>query len=151
MLDTLAATSLWFERARPNPTTRDFHSQLGCHFEEVAELVSAISTYDAKAQELLEDARITLTTLADHLKRGENFVFIQEAHQPEFLDALCDGIVTAVGVAYTHEMDIQGAMLEVNRSNFSKFDKEGRPIRCPQTHKVLKGPNYSKADLTPFV
>lgn len=39
---------------------------------------------------------------------------------------------------------------EVQRSNLSKLDKDGKPIRR-EDGKVLKGPDYSPADMTPLV
>ena len=39
---------------------------------------------------------------------------------------------------------------EVQRSNLSKLGEDGKPIRR-EDGKVLKGPNYSPADMTPFV
>jgi predicted HAD superfamily Cof-like phosphohydrolase len=47
-------------------------------------------------------------------------------------------------------MDIEGAYAEVHRSNMSKLGEDGRPVRR-EDGKVLKGPNYSPADMTKFV
>ena len=66
----------------------------------------------------------------------------------ELLDALCDQIVTAVGVAHMFGMNIEGAMDEVNRSNFSKF-VDGKPV-FNEHGKIIKGPNYTPPDLTGF-
>ncbi|MNL46424.1 hypothetical protein D3C87_1691330 [compost metagenome] len=66
------------------------------------------------------------------------------------LDSICDQIVTGTGVAHTLDYDIVGAMTEVNRSNFSKFDDAGLPIYNEQG-KVMKGPNYSPAELSAYL
>ena len=52
--------------------------------------------------------------------------YLTESQRIAVLDAICDQIVTAVGVAYMMGMDIEGALAEVNRSNWSKF-KGGLP------------------------
>ena len=38
------------------------------------------------------------------------------------MDSLADQVVTSIGVATYAKMDIDGAIKEVNRSNYSKFD-----------------------------
>ena len=67
----------------------------------------------------------------------------------ELLDALCDQIVTAVGVAHMFGLDIEGALAEVNRSNWSKF-VDGKPT-FDANGKIAKPATYSKPDLTPFL
>ena len=67
----------------------------------------------------------------------------------ELLDALCDQIVTAVGVAYMLGMDIQGALNEVNRSNWSKF-VDGKAVFNEQG-KIAKSENYTPPQLVEFV
>ncbi len=47
------------------------------------------------------------------------------------------------------DMDIVGALQEVNRSNYSKF-VNGRAV-FDENGKIKKGPDYSKPDLTKFV
>ena len=67
----------------------------------------------------------------------------------ELLDSLADQIVTAVGVARMFELDIVGALKEVNASNYSKF-VDGKPL-FDENGKIKKGPNYFKPDLSKFV
>lgn len=67
----------------------------------------------------------------------------------ELLDALCDQIVTAVGVAHMFGMNIEGALTEVNRSNWSKFVNEA-PV-FDENGKIAKGPDYTPPDLTEFL
>lgn len=68
----------------------------------------------------------------------------------ELLDSLADQIVTATGVGTFLGMNVPGALAEVNRSNYSKFNAEGEPI-FNENMKVMKGPFYTKPDLTPYV
>ena len=67
----------------------------------------------------------------------------------ELLDALCDQVVTAVGVAYMMGMDIEGALAEVNRSNWSKFEG-GVPVFNEQG-KIAKGVEYTPPELSDYI
>lgn len=151
MLDILRNTFNWFVTARPNPVSKDIHSQLGCHFEEVREMIVEIEGINKDATRLLNNAAHYLGELANYLKANDGVIVIRETHRKDFLDAIVDQLVTATGSAYVLHMDPVGGLAEVNSSNYSKFDNDGSPIFDPETKKVLKGPNYFKADLSPFV
>lgn len=56
------------------------------------------------------------------------------------------GISAAVEAGFVKPDMIKEAFYEVHRSNMSKLDDEGKPIRR-EDGKVLKGPNYSEAGL----
>lgn len=148
--NTLARTVAWFQKAVPNPTSKNFHTQLGVHFEEVNEMVIALSTDDFETQILIDGAKMALHALATHLKASDNVVHIENEDEEEYLDALCDQTVTAAGCAHMCGYRFVDAMDEVNDSNFSKFDAFEDPIFDPNM-KVIKGPDYRKADLKPFV
>ena len=68
----------------------------------------------------------------------------------DLLDSLADQIVTATGVGTFLGMDVPGALSEVNRSNYSKFDEDGNPI-FNENQKVMKGPHYTKPNLKPYI
>lgn len=135
----------WFEVAIPEPTTEQACIQIGCHYEEVSEMMD---------------------TVGDDFEAG----FIKglsceykDAHEPhvdfigglggderiQLLDDLCDQIVTAVGVAHMLGMDIEGALKEVNDSNHSKF--EGGKAVFDGNGKITKGKNYKKPELERFI
>ena len=38
---TIQSIIRWFEIAKPNPSERDVTTHIGCHFEEVAEMLTA--------------------------------------------------------------------------------------------------------------
>ena len=127
--------------AVPETTDKNRAAQLGCHFEEVAEMHAAIGeTFIAER----------LALIATQYKKDSE-VEINEPglDRTELLDALCDQIVTAVGVAHMFGMDIEGALDEVNRSNWSKF-VDGAPV-FDANGKIAKPATYSKPDLTPFL
>ncbi len=147
--DTLEQTHLWFKKAFPTPKSKNLHTQLGVHFEEVVEMLEELGSTDPTTIQLLSEAKTQLSKLAEWLKKSDKVIYINHGGQTRFLDSLCDQMVTGVGVAYMFKMDISGAMKEVNKSNFSKFD-HGVPL-YDHNFKLIKGPMYFKPNLTPFV
>lgn len=129
----------WFKRAVPNPTDKNRAVQIGVHFEEVAEMGHAI-------RDAVLDA--CLHSIAEFYKT-EGGVSVNDVDHAELLDALCDQIVTAIGVAHMFGLDIAGALTEVNASNWSKF-VEGQP-QFDSNGKIAKGPGYFKPDLSKFL
>ena len=137
MTDHISDIKGWFETAVPTPTDKNRAVQIGCHFEEVAEMLTAIDSHS-----------IDLGTTANNYKK--NFeVRTHEVGRTELLDALCDQIVTAVGVAHMFGLDIEGALVEVTRSNYSKF-VDGKPT-FDANGKIAKPATYSKPNLEQFV
>lgn len=143
----LLDTYTWFYKARPEVSDQDRASQLGVHLEEVVEMLDALGGR-GKALPALLATRRALHDLAEKVKSGEYVLDVLDKEL--FLDSLCDQIVTATGVGYTQRFDMIGAMTEVNRANFSKFDVDGYPIRN-EHGKIMKGPAYSKAVLSPYL
>lgn len=146
----LSMTKGFFERVFPKPTTKNFTTQMGCHFEEVAEMIAEVTPLDQDTHIAFLDAKIAIQHLADHLKTHPGCALVQPENYIKYLDALCDQIVTATGCAHMADMDIVGALDETNRENFSKFGEDGNPI-FDQNGKMIKGPNYTVSDLTAFV
>lgn len=144
---TLLDTLTWFKKARPDVSDQDRASQLGVHLEEIVEMLDALGG-DGKALPALLNARRNLHELAEGVKNGTYKLRVVE--QELFLDSLCDQNVTGAGVAYTYGYDFRGAMEEVNRSNFSKFDGDGNPIRN-EHGKIMKSTLYSPPDLKPYL
>jgi predicted HAD superfamily Cof-like phosphohydrolase len=145
---TLDITALWFQRAVPSPTTKNLHTQLGCHFEEVSEMLAALHTNDTLTGKLLLQAEVAMSRVADHFKACDHLI-IEKSGETELLDALCDQIVTAVGVGHMFGYEVTDALGEVNASNWSKFVK-GEPV-FDENKKIQKGPDYFKPDLSPFI
>lgn len=139
--------ALWHKQARPSPTERDFNVQLGNHFEEIAEMVETLTVH-VDAWPATPGVNTTLHSalqmFADRLKRGEITATIND--REGFLDALADQIVTATGTGYCAGMQMPAAVDEVNRSNFSKFDHNGQPVR-DENGKIKKGAHYSPPNL----
>jgi hypothetical protein len=131
----------WFAEAVPTPTDKSKLVQLGVHFEEVAEMLRALPFADDLTAEYLE-------TLSSRLKTTQPFAELNPDRK-ELLDALCDQIVTAIGVAYMFNLDIVDGLKEVNDSNWSKFEN-GKAV-FDENGKIKKGAGYFKPDLSKFV
>lgn len=135
----------WFKAAKPNPSTADACVQIGCHYEEVSEMGAALCDDDV-ACELADTA---LLYKMNHNWYTGAIEELSADARVELLDALCDQIVTAVGVAYMMGMDIEGALAEVNRSNWSKFEG-GVPVFNEQG-KIAKGVEYTPPELSDYI
>ena len=68
----------------------------------------------------------------------------------EVADALTDILYVTYGAGYAYGIDLDKCFKEVQRANMSKLGKDGKPIYNDQG-KVMKGPNYTKPDLSKFV
>ena len=136
---SIDSIELWHRRARPDPVQENFNVQLGCHIEEFIEMLDA-----TKFNNTWTNLRYELVLLADRLKANmENAEIVD---RKEFLDSLADQIVTSVGVGHCAGMKTAEAVTAVNRSNYSKFDKNGYPI-FNDSGKIAKGPDYAPPNL----
>ena len=68
----------------------------------------------------------------------------------EVADALTDILYVTYGAGHAFGIDLDKCFEEVQNSNMSKLDKNGKPI-YNESGKVMKGPNYFKPDLSKFV
>ena len=68
----------------------------------------------------------------------------------EAADALTDILYVTYGAGHAFGIDLDKCFDEVQNSNMSKLDKNGKPI-YNESGKVMKGPSYFKPNLTKFV
>jgi len=68
----------------------------------------------------------------------------------EVADALTDILYVTYGAGHAFGIDLDKCFEEVQNSNMSKLDSDGKPIYNDKG-KVMKGPNYFKPDLGKFV
>ena len=68
----------------------------------------------------------------------------------EVADALTDILYVTYGAGHAFGIDLDKCFEEVQNSNMSKLDDNGKPI-YNEHGKVMKGPNYFKPDLTKFI
>lgn len=110
----------------PNVDRERVHMRMRLIYEEVSELTGAV--YGAKARRLLEE---TISSLPDDGTRDTI----------ETADALADLIYVIYGMALECGISLPAVLREVQASNLSKLDDEGKPI-YREDGKVLKGDNF---------
>ena len=97
---------------------------------------------DDKTMELrLDLIKEELSELEDAMKKKD---------LKEVADALTDILYVTYGAGYAYGIDLDQCFKEVQRANMSKLGEDGKPIYNDQ-RKVMKGPNYTKPDLSKFV
>lgn len=152
--DHISQISTWFEKAVPTPNERNIHTQLGVHFEEIAEMLDVIKGAGTSqaAREKLTFAADVMHFTANQLKALEDGIDLklEAIDRIELLDAICDQVVTGVGSAHMFDLDVRGGLKEVADSNDSKFDEDGKPI-FNEHQKIMKGPNYFRPQLEKYV
>ena len=133
----------WFNVAKPEPTLKDVAMQVGVHFEEVAEMMEATNNDSTKTYEL-----------AEFYKQGYGNDNLINFDHLALLDALCDQIVTAIGIGVMMGFDMEKALEEVNASNYTKFkpyDGGYSPYIRPDG-KIGKNPEtYKEPELAQFL
>lgn len=73
---------------------------------------------------------------------SENYEF----NESKLAKELADLLYVVLGTAAAYGIPIDDVYREVHRSNMSKLGEDGKPI-YREDGKVLKGPNYSPADI----
>ena len=143
----------WFAKAVPEPAQKNKDTQLGVHFEEIAEMLQILMKTApnggvGSAFEHIAVAHAGILSLAEALKCG-GISFAEDFSGIDMLDALADQMVTAIGVGYMYGYDVVGGLGEVADSNDSKFEN-GEPI-FNENMKIMKGYNYFRPDLAQYV
>lgn len=142
----------WFEAAKPKPTLDDLCVQIGCHLEEIKEMLEALNL-NIEANYV----RYQSNRFKQKLPYAKNKIkeLIAEKKQVDFIDSIADQHVTGLGILkFLKELEITnddlGLLREVNESNWSKFDEEGLPF-FDENGKIKKGPDYFAPDLQKFI
>ncbi len=107
-------------------------------------------------QEVLESAQFPdkkiVKLRVDLIK--EEFNELQEAIKNkdlvEVADALTDILYVTYGAGHAFGINLDDCFDEVQKSNMSKLDKDGKPI-YNSVGKVLKGPSFFEPDLKKFI
>ncbi|MDC1256517.1 nucleoside triphosphate pyrophosphohydrolase family protein [Pelagibacteraceae bacterium] len=73
-------------------------------------------------------------------------VALHEKNLKEVADALTDILYVTYGAGHAFGIDLDKCFEEVQSSNMSKLDDNGKPI-YDRNGKVMKGPNYFKPNL----
>ena len=134
------STDEWFAVVIANdaPDTDRFPVQLGCHLEEVVEMLQEIYIADSSVNSALEEACIELTKAAEALKSGRQEVAV--GNHAAFEDSLLDQLVTGTGLLKMRGVNVAESVARVDVANFTKF-VDGKPV-YKEGGKVGKGPNF---------
>ena len=75
---------------------------------------------------------------------------IDQKNLLEVADALTDLLYVTYGAGHAFGINLDKCFDEVQKSNMSKLDLNGKPIYS-EKGKVLKGPNYFKPNISDFL
>ena len=120
------------------------------NFESVRKFMETFGQ-EIKEKAGFPDAKITslrydlIKEELDELKEAINKKDIKEV-----ADALTDILYVTYGAGHAFGINLDKCFGEVQNSNMSKLDNNGKPI-YNEKGKVMKGPNYFKPDLNKFV
>lgn len=114
-----------------------FPVQLGCHLEEVVEMLVELELEDELSREV-ETAVASLTKAADALKTAR--VEVGTKNEVAFCDSLLDQRVTGTGLLKMMGVDVAECVARVDVANFTKF-VDGKPL-YKEGGKIAKGPNF---------
>ena len=85
---------------------------------------------------------------------AEQFLLIEDAIKDnnlvEVADALTDILYVTYGAGHSFGIDLDACFDEVQSSNMSKLDENGKPI-YNENGKVLKGPKYFAPNLKKYI
>ena len=81
---------------------------------------------------------------------GELKEAIKKKDLQETIDALTDILYVTYGAGHAFGVNLDKCFEEVQNSNMSKLDDDGKPI-YNENGKVMKGPNYFKPNLSQFL
>ena len=105
-----------------------------------------IKTKPSLSSEKINNLRINL--ISEELEELKDA--IKNNDLKETIDALTDILYVTYGAGHAFGIDLDKCFEEVQNSNMSKLDENGKPI-YNESGKVMKGPNYFKPDLSKFV
>ena len=120
------------------------------NFERVKKFMQ---TFGQQIKEKAEFPNEKITKLRYELIEEELREFkeaIDKKDIKEVADALTDILYVTYGAGHAFGINLDKCFQEVQNSNMSKLDQNGKPI-YNEKGKVMKGPNYFKPDLTKFV
>ena len=120
------------------------------NFEKVGEFMKTFSQ-EIKSKSSLSSDKINILRInlieeeLEELKQS-----IKQKNLLEVADALTDILYVTYGAGHAFGINLDKCFEEVQNSNMSKLDENGKPI-YNESGKVMKGPNYFKPDLSKFV
>ena len=120
------------------------------NFEKVGKFMKTFGQ-EVKTTSGLSSEKINLLRIKLIIEELEEFKkAIEEDDIVEVADALTDILYVTYGAGHAFGIDLDKCFDEVQKSNMSKLDDNGKPI-YNDLGKVMKGPNYFKPNLSKFL
>tara|TARA_X000001036_G_scaffold424790_1_gene450232 strand:+ start:814 stop:1185 length:372 start_codon:yes stop_codon:yes gene_type:complete len=120
------------------------------NFKKVALFMNSfgqeVKTKASLSSEKINNLRINL--IKEELE--ELSIAIKQKNIIEVADALTDILYVTYGAGHAFGIDLDKCFDEVQRSNMSKLNADGKPI-YNENGKVMKGPNYFKPNLKKII
>ena len=120
------------------------------NFEKVGLFMTTFGQEVKKKSELSSKKINSLRLSLIHEELNELTKAIKENDILEVADALTDILYVTYGAGHAFGINLDKCFEEVQKSNMSKFGKDGKPI-YNESGKVMKGPDYFKPDLSKFL
>ena len=120
------------------------------NFEKVGIFMKTFGQDIKTTSELAEDKINKLRVSLIEEELDELKAAIKDNDVKEVADALTDILYVTYGAGHAFGINLDKCFEEVQNSNMSKLDNNGRPIYNDKG-KVMKGPNYFKPDLRKFI
>ena len=120
------------------------------NFEKVGLFMSTFGQEVKNKSELSSDKINSLRISLIQEELEELTKAIKENDIVEVADALTDILYVTYGAGQAFGINLDKCFDEVQKSNMSKLNKDGKPI-YNEHGKVMKGPDYFKPDLSKFI
>ena len=120
------------------------------NFEKVGLFMSTFGQEIKKKSELSSEKINSLRLSLIKEELDELTKAIKENDIVEVADALTDILYVTYGAGHSFGINLDKCFDEVQKSNMSKLDKNGKPI-YNEHGKVMKGPDYFKPNLSKFI
>lgn len=124
------------------------HPDPPTNFELVADFHNAMGMTVGKWPPTQEEAILRATLIEEEYEEVANEMlgyFPEQMNKQKIAKELADLLYVVYGTAVSFGIPIDDVFAEVHRSNMSKL-VDGKPLKR-EDGKVLKGPNYSPANL----
>ena len=92
--------------------------------------------------------KLRVDLIEEELEELKEAIYKKVLH--ETIDALTDILYVTYGAGHAFGVNLDKCFEEVQNSNMSKLDNDGKPI-FNENGKVMKGPNYFKPNLNQFL
>lgn len=126
----------------PMDALREFHNSFGVKKFVDLDAYGRANTIELRMRLIREEFREVMDELLDLVSGGGD--------REKLAKELADLLVVTYGTADVFDIPLQAVFNEVHRSNMSKLGADGKPV-LRADGKVLKGPNYSEADIASVI